>query len=450
MSYYNRCKKTLIKRQQNNDVQRNTNPEDIGVPLNYNIEVFISGLDTPIGIDFTDSGDMLIADCGIISNNPKVLILINGQLHQVANVFNTPITGITYRNDIVYVTHRGTITAVSLNGIKQDILKGLPSHGDYSNNKVSFGPDGKMYFGQGTATNSGVVGHDNDWIFKHPYFHDYAGSYIMFNGQNYPTQNIFSVADNDVAYTGAFLPYGTPYSQRYYTVQGIEKATGSLLKVNIDGSELEQVAWGFRNPFTVKFDLNGRLFVANQGYDERGSRPIANAPDELQLVIPMTWYGWPDYAGGEPVTLSQFSNNGSYNLEFLFANHPSIPPRPFTTFQPNANIMGFDFNDNPNFGRIGDIYIAEFGNNDLSPGVGHRVHRVNISNGNRETFAFNTSNVTAFINEDGSQSNGGFSKLSDIIFGPDGAMYIVDMGIITQNNREILPFTGVIWRVSRN
>lgn len=46
-------------------------------------------------------------------------------------------------------------------GTKEDIISGLPSQGDHHNIQVIFGRDGKMYFGQGTATNSGVVGLDN-------------------------------------------------------------------------------------------------------------------------------------------------------------------------------------------------------------------------------------------------------------------------------------------------
>lgn len=50
---------------------------------------------------------------------------------------------------------------VKADGSKQDILTGLPNFGDQHNNRVIFGPDGKIYFDQGTATNSGVVGEDN-------------------------------------------------------------------------------------------------------------------------------------------------------------------------------------------------------------------------------------------------------------------------------------------------
>jgi hypothetical protein len=47
-----------------------------------------------------------------------------------------------------------------------------------------------MYFGQGTATNSGIVGEDNRWIKNYPFFHDYPGSFIPLVGQNFRTKNL--------------------------------------------------------------------------------------------------------------------------------------------------------------------------------------------------------------------------------------------------------------------
>ena len=38
----------------------------------------------------------------------------------------------------------------------------------------------------------------------------------------------------------------------------------------------------------------------------------------------------------------------------------------------------------------------------------------------------------------------------DVTFGPDGAMYILDMGIINRNFvNQVVPNTGMIWKVTR-
>jgi hypothetical protein len=68
----------------------------------------------------------------------------------------------------------------------------------------------KIYFGQGTVTNSGVVGLDNLWVENHPYLHDKPGSYVLLNGQNFASKNMLSETSNDITYTGAFSSYGEP------------------------------------------------------------------------------------------------------------------------------------------------------------------------------------------------------------------------------------------------
>ena len=134
-------------------------------------------------------------------------------------------------------------------------------------------------------------------------------------------------------------------------MDGIIRATGSILRANPDGSELELVAWGLRNPFRLRFDRYNRLFAANHGIDVRGSRPIANSPDEFQWIRPGFWYGFPDFSGGLPVTLPQFRPEGKPQPAFLLADHPMQPPRPVATFPPHSATMGFSFNDDPSFAQ---------------------------------------------------------------------------------------------------
>ncbi|MHB8127840.1 MAG: PQQ-dependent sugar dehydrogenase [Mobilitalea sp.] len=437
--------------QQNVDSERYLNPNDVSVPPGYLVEIFAQGLNTPIGMAITEKGELLIADDGILTGNPKVILLSNGAFTIIAEGFNVPITGITYRYGDIYVSHRGVISIVKLDGSRRDIISGLPSYGDYSNNKVDFGEDGKMYFGQGTATNSGVVGLDNDWVLKYAFFNDQMGSYIMLNGQNYETKNMLIPAGENVL-TGAFSPYGVPNLQTFEIIKGTIRASGSVLKANPDGSGLELVAWGFRNPYVVKYDRFNRLFVTNQGYEVRGSRPIANTPDVINIIIPGTWYGWPDYAGGELVTLPRFATTDGPQPEILFTNRPSVPPSPFSIFLPYSNIMGLDFNNNPEFGRLNDMYIAEFGGVEKSisgveirSGVGHRVTKVDMNTGQTVTFAINKSGFPAFIDQ-----GGGFSRPTDVIFGLDGAMYVSDYAIAPEENPyDYIQNTGVIWRISK-
>jgi glucose/arabinose dehydrogenase len=274
----------------------------------------------------------------------------------------------------------------------------------------------------------------------------------MVNGQNFGTYNMLNMYRESI-YTGCYSPYGVSNNQ-YETKKGVLKASGSILRANRNGTQLELVAWGFRNPIRLKFDNEFQLFVANRSYDVRGSRPIANAPDEFHNVMYGVWYGWPDYSVGEPLTSPRFRPEGGWQPEFLLAEHPNIPPRPFAEFTPHSSIMGFDINYNRNFGPYGDIYIAEFGS--LGPttvgpstpyeGIGHRISKIDINTHEVTTFVSNKSGLPALTTGDT-----GFGRLVDVTFGPDQAMYILDIGISDPYDvNQYIANTGIIWRVTRS
>ncbi len=428
---------------------RNLNPNDIVVPSGYKVDVLAEGLNAPINLVFTETGEMLVADAGVTDGNGKVLKHTQRGFVVVSDGFSPPLTGVNHYKGNIYVSHRGLITIIKPGGQKEDILAGLPSWGDHHNNRVIFGPDGKMYFGQGTATNSGIVGEDNDWVKKYPFFHDYPGARIRLAGQNFVSDNSLTQFSGDKAYTGAYSPFGVPTNWGE-KVKGITAASGSILRANPDGSQLELVAWGLRNPFRIKFDRHNRLFATNHGMDERGSRHIANSPDEFQRIRPGVWYGWPDYTGGYPVTLPQFKPEGMPQPTFLLAQHPMRPSLPVAVFQPHSAAMGFDFNYNPDFGSIGDVFVAEFGSGAPGttggkplPQVGHRVSRIDLKTGRRKNFAINRSGYAATHT-----GGGGFERPIDVVFGPSGDLFVLDMGI-TRKGEGFIPNTGVVWRITR-
>ncbi|WP_242952359.1 hypothetical protein [Anaerocolumna xylanovorans] len=140
--------------------------------------------------------------------------------------------------------------------------------------------------------------------------------------------------------------------------------------------------------------------------------------------------------------------------EFLITQHPNVAPRPFAIFPPNSAIMGFDFNYNRTFGPYGDAYIAEFGGSGTrrvgyttpNIGTGQRIARIDMLTGGVTTFAINKSGYPASLT-----SEGGFERPADVVFGPDGAMYVLDLGWSDPDSPGVfVPNTGVIWRISRN
>lgn len=433
--------------------QRYLNPLDIHVLPGYSIEVFAQGLNTPVSLAFDNDGNIIIGESGIIDGNPRVERLNrDGTYELVAEGFNFPLTGICYHEGDIYVSHAGVVTVIRDDGTRSDLITGLPSIGDYKNYQIIFGPDGKMYFGQGAATNSGVVGLDNLWAAERPFFHDLVAEDIILVGQNFITPNFLTYNPTDYAFTGAFRPFGTPNKPNTIIPANL-RPTSCIFRAEPDGSHLEVYAWGIRNPVRVKFDRFGRLYVANRGFDNRGSRPVNNSPDEFLHVSQGEWYGFPDYTAGEPVTDPRFRPDIGPQPEFLLASHPTIPTRPLSIFEPHSSVSGFDFNYNPEFGPYGDVYLAEFGSSMPTttggyplPGVGRRIVRIDMNTGSVSTFAINKTGLAASL-----LGGGGFERPVDAEFGPDGAMYILDYGMADPVNPAFpyIPNTGVIWRIKR-
>src|SRR5207248_2303776 len=113
----------------------------------------------------------------------------------VADQLSGPVTGVLWHKGRLYISHRGKISVLE-GGKVRDLVTGLPSLGDHHNNQLAAGPDGKIYFGQGTATNSGVVGLDNfefGWLQKYPDFHDYPAKDVKLRDQAFEAPDLIAL-----------------------------------------------------------------------------------------------------------------------------------------------------------------------------------------------------------------------------------------------------------------
>ncbi len=433
---------------------RRFRPEHIGLPDGYHIEPLVINLSIPTTMIF-DGQDMLVAESGFVKTAPPRVLRIGPDwtVQVIADKgLNGPVTGILEHDGEVYISHRGKVSVVSGDGQVRDIVTGLPSFGDHQNNQIVMGPDGKIYLGQGTNTNSGVVGVDNyifGWLTDHPEGHDVPCRDVTLAGQNFQTENPLTPGHEKVM-TGAYQAYGNPVIPGQ-VVKGNVKCSGSILRFNPDGSDLEVYASGLRNPFGLAFDENGQLWCTHHGADVRGSRPIANDPDYFIKVEQGAWYGWPDFFAGKPVTDPEFHEPGQPRPEFLWQEHPPLA-NAFTYFKKNAGCNGFAFSTSGDFGYAGEAFVALFGAFiPVTTGLGFNAHGFRVvrvdRSGQVHDFARNRLPGPSYLNRDG-----GFDRPSDITFGPDGSMYIVDWGgsTIGPQGLKLMPLTGAIWRVYKD
>ena len=443
---------------------RAIDPKDIALHPGYKIEVVASGLTFPTAVTFDDENNMYVIESGYsygeVWETPKLIrIGKDGNATLIAEGSkNGPWTGVSWHDGAFYIAEGGTmeggrILKVTMDGKIQPLISNLPTMGDHHTN----GPvikDGYIYFGQGVATNSGVVGEDNahyGWLLRNKEFHDIPCQDIILTGANYTSPNVLSENPDDDVSTGAYSPFGESTTPGQI-IKGRIPCTGSILRIPLEGGEPELVSWGFRNPFGLALTSDGRLFVTENAFYERGSRPAWGAGDVLWEIREGLWYGWPDYSAGKPLQDPEFKPPGKDPVKPLLQKHPNVPPKPTAVFGVHSSANGLDFSRSSAFGFQGEAFVAQFG--DMAPTagkvlfpVGFKIVRVNVETGVIRDFAANKGkrNGPASWLE-----KGGFERPLSVKFDRSGTnLYVVDFGILRTDKEGSHPQvkTGMIWKI---
>jgi glucose/arabinose dehydrogenase len=446
---------------------RTINASDIALAPGYKIEAIAQGLTFPSAVAFDDKGQLHVIETGYsygeVWTEPRLMRIDENGTHTVLakGTKNGPWTGINFHNGFFYVAEGGTmeggkILRISPSGEIKVLVDGLPGMGDHHTN----GPvvmDGYIYFGQGTATNSGVVGTDNaefGWLMRQKDVHDIPCEDITLTGENFETPNVLTDDLNDKTKTGAYSPFGVSTSPGQI-IKGRIPCNGAIMRTPLDGGKVEVVAWGFRNPYGLAFSPDKKLYVTENGYDVRGSRPVWGTGDVLWEVKQDSWYGWPDFTAGQPIDQKQdYEAPGKIALRPLLQKYPGMPPKPAAILGVHSSSNGIDFSTSSYFGYQEEAFIAQFG--DMAPGVGKvlfpvgfKVVRVNVANGVVRDFAVNKGKRNGPATWLGT---GGLERPLSVKFDPSGkALYVTDFGIMrmTDKGAEPQPGTGVIWKITK-
>jgi glucose/arabinose dehydrogenase len=527
------------------------NGEDIVVPSGYTVSVFAKGLNFPTGIAFLgkaknfkvfvlESGHGLPGRCndetnpffgGVTSlSNPMTpdILVFDKNGNQIAGPLGKPTAsgggfqaggpaidiefefglqgGRLFATDSNGRGHNNSnnssriVTVDPNNGLVTPFISGLPS-GDYGSQQIAF-KDGWIYWSQGSATNSGVVGRDN-------FENSVEGQ------KDIPCQDIV-LSDNTFlsgpcngtdcsagAKTSGYSPFNT--TNPGGTVQAFTGAsapgicTGAILRARINApnpkATIEPFSWGYRNPYGLRvppsyLPFGGGLLVTENGEDERGARPANNAPDRLQLARKNPdgspdYHGWPDRFGFLDSTQAVFNPIGGPgdDCAACAVGRPVLPvldfpPQPITAplaLEPaDVAVAGFDFV--PYTFAQGEVeptaaLIARGGDfgflrSNGSPEAGHDVELVNFTERgeplrlNLQRFAYNTTGDQAFTDP----GIRGINRPTNLRFGPDGCAYLVDYGAVRDVGQSDpatrfitpadspfvqIPGTGVIWKICR-
>jgi glucose/arabinose dehydrogenase len=455
--------------------RRAVQPSDVVTPAGYRVAVEVVGLSFPCGMTVDADGTIFVLEGGSTWPTrpymPARILRITPDRHMESIAEETlggP-RGASVHDGGLFLTDKGgyhsRVVRYDLATLERDVVvDGLPDGGWHEPGGPVFGPDGLMYFAQGSVSQQGVVlpqGFTVDMA-KHPKACDVPGQDVVLTGNNVQSYDPTSPYPYYVE-TGPFKPFGEP-ARPGEVITGRLKCNSGVWRSHPDGSDMELLAWGVRNPYGMAISPEGRLFVSDNDFEETGDRAVANDPDRIWEIATArspfgsvetpAWYGFPDICGdGLPVwDPSHLPTRGKPATQLIDNPPPWAGPAVYLE-QPHSCMTKMAFCSSPSFGRAGRLFACEWGT--LAPlnsprsqdlGNGFRVIAVDVDQGTAEPFLHNETFGPA-----SSQGHGGIERPVDCEFSPDGrTLYVLDFGVVKVDQSGMFSFahTGVLWSVT--
>ncbi len=500
------------EQQVSQEVQRRVDPATIVLPAGTSIEAAAEGLSYPVDVSFDEQGNTYIAEAGGHTYGTKpgrapeariLQLLPDGTLKvlydkvvpmpeikqaessaDMPEGLIPPVTGVTYHEGKLYISHRSRYSVYDLgSGEFTTIVNGLPSWGEFLNAKPII-HNGKMVFFLSTQGNSGVI--EEHWVrvideFNKPNAREVPGEDVTLRGKNFwvPTHKVAIVEEADSLLTGAYVPLGQE-TRAGQVIPGQLICNGAFFRCDLDGSNIERLAWGLRSSFGYRYAPDGRLIATMNSANPMPPRGLYFDYEPIYEIVEGEWYGWPDFYSGLPITDERFGVKAEERAfvlteethRRLLRNQPR-PRQPLVRLPVHSAAQGMVFGA-PGAGLgPNDILVAEFGaivpffkgekyHPHRPPGVppeaeapedvrynwpGFRVQRVNLQSGAVEDYIYNRSQLPSSVD-----NSGGLERPLQLEWGPDGSLYIVDFGVVEFDDvgMNAHPFTGVLWRVRQN
>ncbi len=560
------------------------NGEDIVVPNGYKVERFVSGLNFPTGIAFVgspgnfkalviESGRGLPGRCNdpttwpageFDKSNPFTpdLLVFDNHGKPVSGPLakptasgggfqsNGPAIGLAFEHGsqggTLFASDSGQgirgargpnnssrlLTVDPTTGAVTPFIVHLPT-GDHPTENILI-KDGFIYWAQGSATNSGVTGHDNGAV-ESGRQHDIPCQNVTLSGNGFDSGDghiTSGYSDHGVFAPGATRPAFFGAANDPATGNQMHACTGAILRAQIHVADpaatIQPFSWGYRNPYAIRFAptdhaLNGKLLVGTDGEDERGARPTNGSPDRVDVAEmnpdgTPDFHGWPDRFGSLDSTQRVFepqcgpADDLACNkvltqdrpVKHVLAFLPQAAKSPIAIegadssmvspdFAPNSFVTGVVAKGAAFMGREGDFGFSPSNSSTGAPEEGHDIQLINFSRPGEplsvqlQKFAFNCPQANQAHNPDGGAackqnphnvasadvggeqafpSGGlrGINRPTNVMFGPDGALYLVDYGAVRDFGQSDsaskftnpadaplvqIPGTGVIWRISK-
>ncbi|MFT5871726.1 MAG: hypothetical protein ACI8WT_000646 [Clostridium sp.] len=277
-----------------------------------------------------------------------------GKSYNIFTNKNLSITSLEYSDEVLYYASGTLVYSYNLKSKEnKEIIKNIPNYGDYNNSLIKINGE-YLFVTIGSATNSGVVGPDNQWLDYYPQNHDISPKSITIKGINFGEKK-----------TGAFVSYNTRNIKGQIITEHIP-GNSSIIIYNLKTGAQGNFAWGIRNMKAIDFNSEGKILVTVGGMEERGLRPVKGDSDYIYQIKKNTWYGFPDYTGGDPISSPKFKDLFNKTIPFILDNHPTTnPPAPIYQHKSVNSLVGLTIDKKGILGDIDCIYFYEMNDNSI-------------------------------------------------------------------------------------
>jgi glucose/arabinose dehydrogenase len=311
----------------------------------------------------------------ILSNSAKILLGNAGQSEADisgggAQDFTDPAFAGAVSSE-QFINPKAATPPTVVNGFKQDYLKVDSS--SHAGGHLNFGPDGNLYVSVGEGSSF-----------------DYADPHSL------NVQSLDSLSGKILRIDPAT---GLGLADNPFVTSGII----------LDSNRAKVYQLGLRNPFSVAFAPDGRLFIADTGW---------NSWEEIDSAGPGANFGWPFYEGGDggvSIKTPAYSDMAAAQAFYAkVANGTAFVTAPIRAFAHDSSLPGFQ-NQAITAGEViytGTVYPASLKNNFFFTNFPDgQVFAVDINNSANVKYLYSVSGDAPV----------------DFVQGPDGSVYYADL-----------------------